>query len=384
MKRRYWHLSKVSWQVYALMILLAVLGLTAVEIFKVEIKQPSYEDKLKAARIMHNGLYLIKAYRMSNLKESVSLDDAADPAGSNLIGVLTSPITSSPGSLQAKRASVNPNWAAVLVDMIKHAKVKKGDTIAMGFSGSFPAINLAALSAAEALELKAIVITSVASSSWGANIPEFTWLDMEDILYRNRITSSKSIAASLGGREDRGKGITKDGRKMLQEAMRRNNIPFLPATKTRGKNIDSRMALYQKYTEAKPIAAYINVGSGTISVGTDIGKRLFKPGLNLKAKPQVFEIDSVMTGFIQQGVPVIHMWPISALAKKYELPLEPKKIPPVGEGKIFKKIGYRNSLVIGVLVFLILVICALIRMDIGYRIFSPRQSLPKSPPEPMV
>ena len=384
MKRLYWRLSKTSWQVYVLSAFLAICGLTVVETFKVKNKQPFYEEKLRAAKIMHDGLNLIKFHRVNNLKKTAFPDDTADPTNSGLIGVLTSPITSSPGNLQAKRASVNPDWAAVMVDMLKKAGVKQGDTVAMGFSGSFPAINLAALSAAEALNLKSIVITSVASSSWGANIPELTWLDMENILYLNLIISTKSIAASLGGPADQAKGMTEEGKKIIQGAMLKNAVSPLPPTKTREKNLDFRMALYQKYAEGKPITAYINVGSGSISVGGDTGKKLFSPGLNLKVKPEMLQVDSVMSRFMQQNVPVIHMWPISSLAQKYEFPLSPAKLPLIGESTIFKKTGYRNRLVIGVLIFLILTLYALIRLDIGYRIFNYRQKRPKSPPEPMV
>lgn len=384
MKRLYWRLSKASWQVYVLTAFLAILGLTAVETFKVEIKQPFYEEKLKAAKIMHDGLNLIKFHRVNNLKKTAFHDDTVDPKKSGLIGVLTSPITSSPGNLQAKRASVNPDWAAVIVDMLKNAGVKQGDTVAMGFSGSFPAINLAALSAAEALKLKCILITSVASSSWGANMPELTWLDMENILYLNLIISTKSIAASLGGSADQAKGMTEEGKKIIQGAMLKNAISPLSSAKTRKENLDSRMALYQKYAEGKPITGYINVGSGSISVGGDTGKKLFNPGLNLKVKPEMLQVDSVMSRFIQQNIPVIQMWPISSLTQKYEFPLSTAKLPLIGESKIFKKTGYLNSLVIGVLIFLILTLYVLIRLDIGYCIFNQRQRRSKSFPEPMV
>lgn len=385
MKRLYWHLSKVSWQVYVLMAFLSIFCLIIVEGFKLELKQPFYEEKLRAAKIMYDGLTAIKTYRVTNRKEITFYDDTDDPAHSGMIGLLTSPITSSPGSLQAKRASINPNWAAVLVHMLKKAKVKEGDTIAIGFSGSFPAINLAALSAAEALKLKVLLITSLASSSWGANIPRLTWLDMENILYRNRIISCKSIAASLGGRADKAKGMSREGIEMLQETIRRNNILPLPNMKTRKENIDTRMSFYQKHAEGKPIAAYINVGHGFISLGGKSAEKLFKPGLNLtQQKCQTLDIDSVMSRFIRQCVPVIHMWPVSTIAQQYQFPLTPTQLPKIGEGKIFRKIVYRNNLVAGVLVFLILSLYTLIRMDIGYRIFNQRQKLPKSPPEPMV
>jgi poly-gamma-glutamate system protein len=50
-----------------------------------------------------------------------------------MIGLATSPITSTTGYLKVKQTTVNPNWAAVLVDMLKRAGVKEGDAIATSF-----------------------------------------------------------------------------------------------------------------------------------------------------------------------------------------------------------------------------------------------------------
>jgi len=49
------------------------------------------------------------------------------------------------------------------------------------------------------------------------------------------------------------------------------------------------------------------------------------------------------------------------------------------------KMEYRKELVVGVLVVLILLLYAFIKMDIGYRIFSPMRKPPDTkPPEPMI
>lgn len=385
MKKLYWHVSKVSYKVYLLIGILSILGMTLVEVSQVVVRQPYYQEKILAAGIMQSGLETLRFYRNSILGESYPLNKRTDPTGSGLIGLLTSPITSSQGSLEAKRASINPNWAAVLVEALKKAKVKEGDTVAMGFSGSFPAINLAALSAAEALKLKAIIITSVASSGWGANLPQFTWLDMEKILKDNKIISNTSVAASLGGRKDQAKEMTKEGRELLMAAISRHQVELFPATKNRKSNLDLRMTMYKKYAAGKPIAAYINVGSGIISVGLDIGKKQFRPGLNLKAPDSTDISDSLLKRFSQEGVPVIHMWPISSLAQEYELPLAPSTMPQIGEGRLFSRMSYRLPLVIGVLLVLILSLYAFIRKDLGYRLFTPRSGSEESiPPEPMV
>ena len=140
MKKIYWRPGKVSRRIHLFVALMAALGLLTVETVKTRTKQPHYAEKMKAARLMRDSMTAIRDYRLKRLGP---IDREADPAGSGMIGTLMSPITSNTGNLEAKQTTVNPNWAAVLVDLLKRAGVKKGDYIAIGFSGSFPAMNLA-------------------------------------------------------------------------------------------------------------------------------------------------------------------------------------------------------------------------------------------------
>jgi len=120
---------------------------------------------------MKYGMEATRQYRIKNVGP---IDPEVDPANSGMIGLLLSPITSKTGFLPAKQTTVNPNWAAVMVAMFKEVGAKEGDVIAMGFSASFPAINLATLVAAETLRLNVIAINSVGASTWGANIPDLS------------------------------------------------------------------------------------------------------------------------------------------------------------------------------------------------------------------
>lgn len=384
MKKLYWRPSQVSWQVYLIIALLAIAGITAVEIFRERVEQPYYREKMKAARIMQSGIEVIRNYRMTKLSKVAPIDTEVDPTESGMVGLMLSPITSNSGMLEAKRTTINPNWAAVMVGMLERAGVEPGDVIGMSLSGSFPALNLAACAAAEALELKVVAITSVAASTWGANIPWLTWLDMERIFHENRVLSNKSVAASFGGEMDRGVGMSKAGKDMLQASIERNKVRLI-SEKDEEENLNVRMAIYEEFAEGSRFTAFINVGGGTVSVGTKVGKRFFRPGLNLRPSQQALSIDSVLSRFAKEGVPVIHMRLIQNMALKYGLPLEPISVPKVGEGMIFMKMQYRNDLVVGVLVLLVLLLYAFIKMDIGYRIFSPTQKpLDKKPPEPMI
>ncbi|MGD9075896.1 MAG: poly-gamma-glutamate system protein [Desulfobacteraceae bacterium] len=381
MKKIYWRPSKVPRVALLVSAILAIAALSSVELIKIKRKQPYFEEKYQASLTMKKGMEAIKAHRV---KRFGPIDTAADPAHSGMIGLPQSLITSVFGHLPAKHNTINPNWAAVMVEMLKKAGLKEGDVAAVGFSGSFPALNLATLAAAEVLKLKVVGITSVAASTWGANIPQFTWLDMERLLQKEGVISHRSVGASYGGKEDMALGRSKKGRELLRAAMERNGLSPLDFETTK-ENIDERMAIYQKFAEEKPIAAYVNVGGGTVSVGTVLGKRLFKPGLNMKLPPGTMGVDGVIIRFAREGIPVIHMVYIDQLVERYGLTPTPLVMPSVGEGQIYRRIEYNLYLAAANLIILLLVLYAFLKLDIGYRIFgSSRITQPPKHPEPMV
>ncbi len=380
MKRLYWKPSGIRWQIHALIALIAIIGLVFVEYFKINKKMTHFDEKVHAARIMKTGMEAIRDFRTGNV---AAIDSEADPLGSGLIGAVMTPITSNTGSLEAKTAALNPNWAAVVVDLLRKAGVKRGDVVGAAFSGSFPALNLAVLSAAEAMGVKLVIISSVAASTWGANLPELTWLDMERIVYNQKIISNRSAAASLGGVKDRAVGLSKEAKDLLRAAIARNSLELLDI-KDAAANLDKRMDIYHLGSEGKGIKAFVNVGGGTVSVGTRVGKALYKPGLNIDIPPQALSIDSIMSRFSRENVPIIHLTKIRTIADKYGLPFELKRLPEPGEGALFSSKVYNKWLVIGVLVLLIGALLGFIRLGWGYRMFADQRKADTEPPEPMV
>lgn len=150
-------------------------------------------------------------------------------------------------------------------------------------------------------------------------------------------------------------------------------------------NMDARMSLYQEAAGSAPIKAYVNIGGGTISVGTRIGKERFNPGLNRKPPADALEIDSVMTRFARMGIPLIHMTKIVTIAETYGLPKSPQRMPNVGEGDIFMSIEYNRILAAACACALLLIVYFLLKSDIGFRIFGSVQvSKSLKHPEPMV
>ncbi|MBM4290323.1 MAG: poly-gamma-glutamate system protein [Deltaproteobacteria bacterium] len=381
MKKIYWRPSGVSRSMMLMMSALAIVGMIAVESFKTKNRQRMYDEKLKAAQLMSQSMSAL-AERRAAVAGHIDLED--DPTRSGMIGALMSDITSTSGHLQAKQTTVNPNWAAVMVDLYRRAKLKAGDTIAVGLSGSFPALNLATYAAAEAMELKVVSITGVSSSMWGANLPEFTWLDMERHLLDRKILRTRSVAATLGGVGDNARGVSPKGRALLKAAVERSGLPLI-TSKSEDEGLEERMEIYRRSANGAEIKAYVNVGGNTLSVGSLVGKRLYSEGLNLHPSAGALSVDCVMTRFAKEDIPVIHMIRVDQLAERYGLPLAPRVMPKAGEGTIFLKAEYNISLVVGVIAALLGLLYVFMKSDVGYRIFhSGDLKEGAKPPAPMV
>jgi poly-gamma-glutamate system protein len=382
MKRVYWRPREVSRRVLLLIGVLALGGLFVVEHFKSQVRERHYSLKRDAAELARQAMNALKVER---LRRGLPIDPATDPAQTGLIGSVMTPVTSRAGKLSAKQTSVNPNFAAVVVELLKEAEVEEGDTVAIGFSGSFPALNVCVLAAVQAMKLQPIVISGVSASQWGANEPEFLWLDMEQTLIDRGILRVRSVAASIGGIDDRGFGLGKEGREIVTQSIEGHHLTFLRPN-TYQESVDLRMAMYHQYAGGARIKAYINVGGLTSSIGKEIGRKEFKPGINVQVPPGVTGTDSVMARFIlQEGAVVINLREVESLARTYGLPISPAATPTVGEGKIFFREQHNRWLAVTVLAVVVGGIWAFIRTDVGFRLLqTARRAHRKEHPEPMV
>lgn len=363
MKRMYWRPRRVSRTALVLISVWSIVGFATVERFPTQSREPYYKEKYAAAKIAREAFQTIRKERV---KRRIRIDPETDIAQSGLIGLLVSPISTNAGSLVSKQTAINPNFAAMIVHDLRRGGVTNGDVVAIGYSGSFPAMNIAVLAAVEAMQLKPVIISSASSSQWGANDPRFTWLEMEKILFDAKIISTRSVAASLGGIEDRALGMRKRGQAMLQREIEAHGITFLEPENFLD-SVQKRMKIYEEQAAGAPIRAYINVGGGTTSVGRKAGKLSFKPGLNRKAPSKRMPPDSIMGRFVTQGIPVIHVIKIKDLAAKYGFPLSPVATPAIGEGRVFKRLRpnpwYAGALLTTILVALYL----FVRSDLGLR-----------------
>lgn len=366
-----WRPGKASRGVLVLVATVSLLGYLLVEALPEKTRKRHYREKWKAAKLMAEGMDVIHQARISLFGK---IDLQHDPNATGMIGSGLTPITSKTGSLSAKQTAANPNFAAVLVSLFKRAGLKEGDVVALAFSGSFPALNMASLIAADVLGLEPVPITSLSASRWGANDPQLTWLDMERLLFEKGVIRHRSVAASLGGERDRGGGLPPDGIRLLREAIKRNGVEFLDPPDLVS-SFDLRMNIYEEEAAGRPIQCYVNVGGGAGSVGTPLVKKMFSPGLN-RTTPNPGRLrDSVMTRMSRNGIPVINLIYISRLANRHGLPVQPERRPRVGEGGIFAAMGYNIALAWGMLIGLVVVIFILLRMDYHHYFLRIRNTL---------
>lgn len=326
--------------VLSVLLLISLISLLAVENGKVEVKQRWYSDKLRAAILAEDAAAYIKYFRLEN---SVFVDAVNDPNETALIGQEFTMITTDRGNIESKLSTTNPNFAAAVVDMFLEAGLKKNDVIAIGYTGSFPGLNIAVLAATEVLGLKPLIITSVGASNFGANDPYFTWLDMENYLYEKGVFSNRSLAASIGGGVDIGRGLSPEGRRLIINAIKRNDVEFINE-KYLEKSIATRINLYNKYADGKKIKAYVNVGGGIASLGATVNGKIIQSGLSQVLDLQNYPVRGVIVQMAQKQIPVIHLLNISNLLRQYGLPNSPVPLPDPGEGEIFTQQKYNVTL----------------------------------------
>ncbi|MDX2473139.1 MAG: poly-gamma-glutamate system protein, partial [Candidatus Krumholzibacteria bacterium] len=341
-----WRLDNRRRFILLLLTVTALLMQFVLDSTRTATKQWDYDLRLEAAARAERAFAAVRQHRGL---EGASLDLVNDPAGTGLIGPEISLITNSTGNLEAKLTSLNPNFAAVLVQYFRQAGLGPGDPVAVAVSGSFPGMNICLYAALETMDLRPVVITSVGASNWGANSPEFTWLDMETLFHNEGLFTTQSQAATFGGGNDMGRGLSPAGRNLLRESIKRNNVPLLVSDDIEDA-IGARMTFYEEASRGRAYKLYVNVGGGVASIGNRHNKTLLPNGLTFDLTAHNWPRKGTLILFADKGVPVVHLLRITNLARTHGLPVAPDYQPQPGEGEIFIREMYRWPLAAGFLV----------------------------------
>lgn len=290
------------------------------------------EDMLEASVLMKEALEAVRSCRVA---QKIPLDINKDLNATGLLGLETSPITTSLGNLEAKRTSANPNFAGLIVFLLNEAGVEKGDAVAIGASSSFPALIIASLCAAKAMDFRPLMICSLGASQWGANNPDFSWPEIQSCLDESLFLEVEPIALSLGGERDRGKDMSPEGRTFLSRKARESGVRFLEEAEL-SRNVEERMRLYELAAGKSGIKAFINIGGGYANMGTDSEILKVRPGLAAVRRLPPQDRRGVIFEMASRRIPVVHLLYIKGLCDRYGLPWDPAPLPQPGEGRIYK------------------------------------------------
>lgn len=296
---------------------------------------------LAAARETDRGLRVSADYCR---QAGIAVDRSLDPWGTCLVGPRDSPLFTSLGSLEAKRTSLTPDLAGLLVHLLGEAGVTPGDAVGVGASGSFPGLLLATLSAVKASGAHPVTILSVGASSFGATRPEFHLLDIHELLQRAEIAPGPPAAVSLGGEGDVGPEIPVELVEEIRREVARMGAPLLEEPELRS-NVARRMGIY-----GRP-AAFVNIGGAEVNLGLspsilEVPAGLVLPGASGQADRRL-PVDlpppdqrGVLFEMVARGIPVIHLLHIRGLALRHGVRWDPMPLPEPGSTAL--RDGERN------------------------------------------
>jgi poly-gamma-glutamate system protein len=317
------------------------------------------QEMIHASTVMEEATEAIREFRVD---KGLLIDSSTDINETGLIGIEHSKITTSTGSLESKRTSINPNFAGLVVRLLRECDVQKGDAVAVSASGSFPALIIATLSALKALNVQPLWMSSLGASQWGANHPQFHWLHIWQFLNRSGFFSTPPIALSLGGEGDAGEDMEKEGRLLLLKDIRDSGLPFLNEPDL-VRNVALRMTMFEKASKGSEIKVLINIGGSWSNMGIDSMVLHVKPGLNRIENFPPPGRRGVIYAMAAKGIPVIHLLYVRGLTQRYGMPWDPSPLPGPGEGALYRTFGERQKFLFWLAVtYFILVLLVLLFM----------------------
>lgn len=255
-----------------------------------------------------------------------------------LIGEEYTSMTTTPGSLDAKKSTLEPLIAALVVKMLKETKAgagkPAGTAIAINASGSFPGFVLACLCACSALRLDAFVIASVGSSSYGANIKGAT---IADILLSKRVSAFADqennyplLAVTPGGSDDRGAELDAGELERLAALLAGNNIPlFRPGDIQEA--INFRAALFAE----KNCDLLINIGGNHAGAGADADMALLY-GIIRPEEVKRYSGDGLIQRYLSSGKQVIQLLNTKKLYAAYKLSFDKRGVLISGGDRLLR------------------------------------------------
>ncbi len=317
----------------------AVLGLSRSE-------ENRYADiQRSAAQAMAEAEVLLKD---KIVEKGIELQPE-DLNGTYLIGPDFTELSTTMGNLEAKRTSLNPNFAAAMVRYYKKAGLEKGDTVAIGSSGSFPGLAIAAVIAAKEYGLETKVIASLGASTYGATRVDFNIFDILLSIREAGYANFELLAVSRGGEHDYGEGAMEgllfEGSKELtsdicQRVANETGAEFL-VYDSLVDNVSRRLELYGD------IDMFVNIGGAAANSGAGMTGHSFPYGLVLERQPLPnVAVRGLCYEYSAKGIPVLNLLNVKQLAAENGIAFDSVPMQGAGESGVYAETHYSLALII--------------------------------------
>lgn len=311
----------------ALALAVCVGGMALTLANQTRVRIPYADVQLAAARRMERAEQVLLDYVKANGIE-IEKDDLNK---TGLIGPEWTELTTSLGMIEAKRTALQPDFAALMVKYYKEAGLKSGDTICCGMSGSFPGLCLAAVAAANEMDIRIRIIASYGSSMYGATRMELPVMRVLEIAREAGLIDYELVAVSPGGDFDQGNSILfpdsrekifalaeESGFLMIDEA----NIPD---------SVQRRLELF-----GTEMDCFVNVGGASANVGTSPYTLTFPNGLVTDPPRIPLNADRGLAfEYAARHIPVIHLLNIRGLAEENGIPFDPVPLTRPGDTDVY-------------------------------------------------
>ncbi len=225
--------------------------------------------------------------------------------------------------------------------LVPLARLQEWVEVGAGFSGSFPALNIAVLCACVAMGLEITYISSVGSSTYGANNPALTYPEIAHLLYSDGLISTDSSLVTMGGDADVGLGMDEALAAPIRERLTEAGLSLMEQPDY-AENITQRKELYA----AAGIDCFVAVGGNTTSLGRGESSVTLGQGVLQSAlfTGRIDDESGLVQFYLSEGLPVINLLNIKQITTDYALPFDPKFCAPVGESAVFYLTRYPKAL----------------------------------------
>lgn len=232
---------------------------------------------------------------------------ATDIEETGLVGIAWSPTTTTPGELAAKQLAARAGWVAVFRGWYRDAGLRPGDAVAINTSGSFPGLFLAARIAAESMHLRARAVASLTSSNYGANVPGFDLMTMDDVMTHGAGLAPIVVGVTPGGDGDAARGMEDADREALRARLRvlaagSAKVGALwPATLDESASFRRRLLL----DADPPPRLFVSIGGHVTALGVGDSALILPPGMIRPGDVAASRAGGLAREALDRGVPVV-------------------------------------------------------------------------------